>query len=112
MRLFAATHKPKTATCDDILTFMSEFSTWKNGRTSNAAIENVYLIGVQGKAFYVRRYHVEEILKFEAIGAGEEYALAALHLGHTPYDAVGVACELSVYCERPIRTLTIERGAE
>ena len=41
-----------------------------------------------------------------AIGAGEDYALASLHLGHTAKEAVETACELSVYCERPVKSLT------
>ena len=50
--------------------------------------------------------HVEEIDDFAAIGAGRDYAYAALYLGATPKEAVEVACELSCYVSEPIVTAT------
>lgn len=37
-----------------------------------------------------------------AVGAGEDFANAALHLGHTPKEAVKVACDLCCYVCEPI----------
>ena len=52
------------------------------------------------------------IITYEAIGAGLDYALAALYLGHTVEDSVKTACELSVYCEQPIIYMTMDRSNE
>lgn len=43
-----------------------------------------------------------------AIGSGREYARAALHLGCTSAEAVGVACCLDSGCGNGIDTLTLE----
>ena len=45
---------------------------------------------------------VHEISDYIAIGAGEQFANAALYLGHTPKEAVKVACDLSCYVSEPI----------
>ena len=46
--------------------------------------------------------HIEEINDYAAIGAGRDYAYAALYLGHEPKEAVKVACDLSCYVSEPI----------
>lgn len=102
-RLFANTHKPGNATEAAILEMLAEFSEWiKNKTTSDYELENSYLIGFEGKMFRIDSWLVEEVTRYEAIGAGEDYALAALYLGHSAKDAVKTAIELSVYCEAPI----------
>lgn len=37
-----------------------------------------------------------------------DFALAALHLGHTAEEAVEVATELSIYCEKPVQVIRRE----
>lgn len=101
-RLFCATRKPAAANEYAILEFLSEFSEWKDKKTNSLSIENSYLIGFGGKCFAVEQWLVEEILTFQAIGAGMDFALAALHLGHSAKEAVETAIELSVYCEAPV----------
>jgi len=34
-----------------------------------------------------------------------DFALAALHLGHTAEEAVATSIELSIYCEAPIQVI-------
>jgi ATP-dependent protease HslVU (ClpYQ) peptidase subunit len=46
--------------------------------------------------------------RFAAWGAGRDYALAALHLGHDARRAVEVACALDTGCGNGIDTLELE----
>ncbi|MCL4295665.1 MAG: hypothetical protein KJ077_08055 [Anaerolineae bacterium] len=108
-RLFCATRKPAAASEYAMLEFFSEFSEWKEKKTSNSSIENSYIIGFGDKCFAVEQWLVEEILTFQAIGAGMDFALAALHLGHSVRVAVETAIELSVYCESPVIAVSKER---
>lgn len=43
---------------------------------------------------------------FFAVGSGRDYAMAAMHLGHTAAKAVEVACALDSCCGNGIDTLT------
>lgn len=45
--------------------------------------------------------------KFDAMGAGRDYALAAMYLGHDARKAVEVACALDVTCGNGIDVLTL-----
>lgn len=45
---------------------------------------------------------VREIKDYYAIGAGEDFATAALYLGHTPKEAVKTACDISCFVAEPI----------
>jgi len=93
----------------NVLNFIIEFSKWKKGLTENHKIQNSYIIVVNGKAFSINNFMVEEILKYEAIGAGMDFALASLYLDNQVENAVKAACELSIYCEPPIRMFTMNR---
>lgn len=109
-KLFCSTRVPKSASSDDITLFMSEFADWKKNKTNNFNIENSYIMLYGKKAFKINGFFIEEILTFDAVGAGMDFALAALHLGHTPRRAVEIACELSVYCSEPIVYFEISRN--
>ncbi len=50
----------------------------------------------------VQDYFITEVTTYEAIGVGTRYALSALCLGHSVEEAIEVACELSIYCEKPV----------
>lgn len=99
---YMETHKPKNATNKSILDFMVEFTKWKKDYESNVDIKNSYIIAFDGKCFDVNYLFVKEIETYAAIGAGEDFAMAALYLGHTPKEAVKVACELSCFVAEPI----------
>lgn len=107
MELFLKTHKPADATEGSLLEFMSEFYDWKRKKTDDGKIENHFLVGIcgGGGVFGVYGWLIRKVMKFEAIGAGMDFALAALSLGHSAEEAVGVACDLSAWCEKPIRVL-------
>lgn len=102
MWLFMATHKPNGATEKDILEFVAEFATWKAKYTNNNCIDNAYILIYQNKVFSICGLFVTQIDSYLAIGAGEDYALAALYLNHSPKEAVKVACDLSCWVAEPI----------
>ena len=79
-----------------------EFADWKKEKTEVGGISNGYIICLDNTAYYIQNYLVERITTFEAIGAGMDFALTAMALGHSAKEAVQVAIDLSVYCEAPI----------
>ena len=99
---YMQTHKPASSLEKDILAFMVEFAKWKNNITNNNNVENSYLMIYQGHLFEINGLFVHEISDYVAVGAGEDFATAALHLGHTPREAVKVACDLSCLVSEPI----------
>lgn len=101
MRLYMHTHKPAAATIYDVLTFISEFSTWKS-TYGDRAIENEYLLIYNHMLFHINGLFVHQITDYWAIGAGQDFASACLYLGHSPHDAVKTACELSCWVSEPI----------
>lgn len=102
MWLYMNTHKPNGSTEKDILEFVAEFSSWKTKYNDNNQINNSYILIYQNKVFSISGLFVTEIESYLAIGAGEDYALAALYLGHSPKEAVKVACDLCCYVAEPI----------
>lgn len=106
---YMATHKPAAATEKDILAFIVEFSQWKGNVGARGSIENSYLLVYEGHLYEIEHMFVHEIKDYVAIGAGEDFANAALYLGHTPSEAVKVACDLSCYVCEPITVFETEK---
>lgn len=102
LQLYCSTRKPENITELGILNFISEFSEWKNSKVGDYGISDSHFIIVDSKAFLVEGFFVQEIKDYYAIGAGMDYALSALYLGHNVIDSVKVACELSAFCELPV----------
>jgi len=109
-QIFCETRKPGAATESSLVNFISEFADWKNSKMERYKIENEYIIVVENKAFYIQSFFVKEIMAYEAIGAGMDFALAALYFGKSVPEAVSAACELSVYCEKPINFIERKWG--
>lgn len=103
--LFCKTRTPKSSDDDGILEFISGFMDWKYKKISKSDIDNDYVIVFEKKCFIARGFFIKEVSHFAAIGAGMDYALTALHLGKSAHDAVAVACDLCIYCERPVNVL-------
>lgn len=99
---YMQTHKPAASTDKDILNFIIEFSQWKSNMGAGSSIDNEYLLIFKGHLFEIQNMLVHKIKDFSAIGAGEDFAAAALYLGHSPEEAVKVACELSCYVCEPV----------
>ena len=107
--LYCSTRKPAAATESAILEFLGDFSEWKHKKVGKYIGGNEYLFGFHGKVFHINGWQIEEVTTYEAIGAGMDYALAAMHLGHSAEDAVEVAIHLSIYCEAPVIKIRIEK---
>lgn len=99
---FISGHKPEEESVTGVLNFMKSFSKWKFEYTNDDVIHNCYIIIFRKKLFEVDGLFVQEIKDYTAIGEGEDFAMAALHLGHTVKEAVQVACDLSCYVSAPI----------
>ncbi len=114
MFLFAENHTPLDMTERGLIKFMNEFRAWRIaefGVPAEKCVSNDYLIARQGKVFCCNgTVYVGEVKNFYAIGAGEDYAKAALYLGHSPAEAVKVACALSCYVDEPIITKSMPKG--
>ena len=99
---YMRTHKPDVADEKSVLDFIIEFSKWKRDLCNDGSLKNTYILAYDGKLFEVERMFVTEVKDYAAIGAGEDYANAALYLGHSPREAVKVACDLCCYVAEPI----------
>jgi ATP-dependent protease HslVU (ClpYQ) peptidase subunit len=107
LSLFAKTHKPNDATNLDIIEFFSEYLDWAKKKIGNDyRIESSFLLVYEKRAFRISSdFFVKEVKEFDAIGAGRDFALAALHLGLSVQEAIKVACELSIFCEEPVNII-------
>ena len=103
LRLFAHSHRPARADELAIIEFLSEFSDWKNKKVGKSSIGNRFFIGLEGKVFAAKQWFVSEVITYDAIGAGMDFALAAMYLGHSAEKAVETAIELSMACEGPVK---------
>ncbi len=101
-QLFLQTTKPARTDELAILDLLSQFSTWKNNKIAKPDLVNHYILIYKKKVFIIVGWDVDIVTKYYALGAGMDFALAALYLGHSPKKAVKVATELSIYCEAPI----------
>lgn len=99
---FMKTHKPESSNERDVLNFIIEFSKWKKDLIGDGYIRNEYLIIYKGHLFHIENMLVYEVNSYFAIGAGMDFANAAMYLGHSPKEAVEVACKLSCYVSEPI----------
>lgn len=109
MWMYAQNHRPVSASERDVLEFFVEFVNWKKDKSSCSTLNNHYLLAYDGKVFHIQNYMVLEVDKFAAIGAGADYALAALYLDKGAPEAAKVACDLSCYVAEPIFTYVMER---
>lgn len=110
IQLYLQTHRPSEPTIEAVLTLLGEFADWKLKKTNNATLENTFIFAFGGKAFCTNSYYVDEITNYYAVGAGEDHATTALHLGHRPVEAVQAAIDLSVFCAGPIHAQVLYRG--
>ena len=108
-QLYCTTRKPKAATVDALTEFMVEFAEWKKAKTKEFKLDNANIIVFGDRAFTTDSFFINEITKYDAIGAGMDYALSALYLGHDVEKAVEEACELSIYCEKPIKKFSVKK---
>jgi len=108
-QIYTKTRKPREASIEGITEFLFEFYQWKKEKTESTELTNDYIIVFEGKAFLVEGFYVKEIKEYMAIGAGMDFALAALYLGSSVHDAIKTACHLSILCEEPINIIEINK---
>jgi len=106
---FCEEHETPKATEKGVLDFLCDFKTWQSKYLEPSNIENEYIIVIKDKAFVTTGLFVEEVKNYAAIGAGQDFALAALYLDHSAKEAVKVACDLSCYVSEPIIEFSIKK---
>jgi ATP-dependent protease HslVU (ClpYQ) peptidase subunit len=107
--VFCKTRKPREASVEALIEFMSEFQDWMNNKIGETKLENQYIIVLEGKAFMVEGFFIKEVTDYTAIGAGMDFALSALFLGNSVQDAIKASCHLSLYCEEPVNIIEVNK---
>ena len=102
MRHYIREHKPKDSTVKSILDYIVEFKKWRKDYDEKKEVENSYILAFDGKCFSISGMFVYEISDYCVFGAGEDYASAALFLGHSPREAVKAAAALCCKVAEPI----------
>ena len=107
--MYCKTRKPREASVEALVEFMSEFQDWMTKKVEVNKLENQYVIILGGKAFMMEGFFIKEVTDYTAIGAGMDYSLAALYLGNSVKESIKAACHLSIYCEEPINIIEIKK---
>ena len=89
-------------TIEDIYDFMVKFRDFLKEKTTDWKCESDFIIINKGKIFKYTFDSIFEINEYDAIGSGKDFAKAALYLDKSVYDAVKIACDLTIYCSEPI----------
>lgn len=96
---YARNHKPLEATELDVSQFMLEYGSWMRQKQGEFRNENQFLMAYRDALFLIESdLGVFRVPGFASVGSGSHYATAAMHLGHTPREAVEVASALDIYC--------------
>jgi len=104
--LFARNHAPTEATESAVAEFFLEFAEWMKKKNDRFSVENEYLVAYKDKLFNVYdSMSVFAVPQYAAIGTGQDFAVAAMHLGHTATQAAAVAAKLDLYCSGEIDTV-------
>ena len=90
--VYCKTRKPREASVEALIEFMSEFQDWMNDKIGETKLNNQYIIVLEGKAFMMEGFFVKEVTDYTAIGAGMDFALSALYLGNSVKEAIKEAC--------------------
>ena len=108
-RMYSRTRKPRSADCESIVDFISDFHDWMKEKTGDNELGNDHLLVFEKKVFAINGYYVKEVDDYDAIGAGMDFALSALYLGKSCRDSIKASCHLSVYCEEPINMFEVKK---
>lgn len=108
-QIFSKTRKPRESSVDAITEYLFDFYSWIREKTEATELHNSYIIVFETKVFLVEGFFVKEVTDYAAIGAGMDFALAALYLGSSVSDAIKTACHLSILCEEPINIIEIKK---
>ena len=108
-QIFSQTRKPRESSVYAMTEYMFEFYSWIREKTEATVLVNSYIIAFQDKVFLIEGFFVKEVNDYAAIGAGMDFALAALYMGSSVSDAIKTACHLSILCEEPINIIEIKK---
>jgi ATP-dependent protease HslVU (ClpYQ) peptidase subunit len=110
MSIFAKTNLIDEPTEKGVIEFVVNFISWARALDNLYKLNSDFFFVIKNKVFVVcDDLFIREIKDFYAIGAGRDYTLTALHLGKDVKEAIDVACELSIYCEKPINVINIPK---
>lgn len=101
--LYVRNHSPVNDDLESMIDFVWRFEKWVQERDVEFKAENHYLLAFQSGLF--RTYgglEIFQVNEFDAVGAGQDFAITALHLEKTPHEAVDIASQLSVWCHPPV----------
>ncbi len=107
--IFCKTRKPREASVEALVEFMSEFQDWLGKKIDVTTLENQYVIVLENKAFMIEGFFIKEVTDYTAIGAGMDFSLSALYLGNSVEESIKAACHLSVYCEEPVNIIEVKK---
>jgi len=106
IKLFSRDRKPARDDEDAIIDFIAEFKEWAAKKDKDYTLETDFMIIYQDRAWFVSAgLYIKEIKKYRAMGAGQNMAQASLYLDNTVEKSLNVACELSIYCEKPLNII-------
>ncbi len=109
-REFLTNHLPKSNTEYGWTALISDFSDYLNNLKNAPKLEtSAFIVVYKQKVFLLEGYFIREIPDYCAIGAGMDYALAALYLGANVKKAIETACHLSIWCEKPVNVIEIKK---
>lgn len=108
-QIYSKTRKPREASVEALTEFLFDFYSWKKEKTESTELTNDYIVVFDGKAFLMEKFYVKEITDYMAIGAGMDFALAALYLGSSVNEAIKTSCHLSILCEEPINIIVVDK---
>jgi len=101
--MYARTHLIKNNDLDNVFDWFKGFLDWRKEKSDKYGISgNYFIIVFNKKAFYFENFLCVEIKENFAIGAGRDFALAALSLGHSVEEAIEVSCKLSAFCNEKL----------
>lgn len=105
-QMYCQTHKPSHITDLGIVDFLHNFTNWKGERMGIYDLENQYILIIDDNVYSFYGFAVTQVLTYDAIGSGADYALAALYLGNSAELAVEVATELDLYSMKPVQVIS------
>lgn len=105
-RLFSRDRRPTRNNEDGIIEYITEFIEWANKKTKNYELESDFMIIYENRAWYIScEFYLKEIDNYRSMGAGKNMAQTALFLEKSVEESINVACELSIYCEKPVNII-------
>lgn len=110
LRSFALTRHPSSPTEEAIVDYIVEFVEWARKKKNDYFLQSDFIIVFKGEVFFISAdLYIKNVKDFYAIGAGQDYATAALYLKHSAEEAVAIACDISIRCEKPVNLFIIPK---